>query len=364
MAALDPFEDLPLRDDLRGLKPYGAPQLDASVRLNTNENPYPVPDAVADSIEKSLRGLVRDLNRYPDRAATALREDLAAHVGHGMTAANIWPGNGSNEVQLHAMLAFGGAGRTAMGFAPSYSLHPILAKATGTGWLDGNRTPREFHLGPEQAKAQVRVFDPDIVFVCSPNNPTGTAVTLDTVAAVAAETSGVVIVDEAYFEFARPGTRSAVELIERYPRLLVTRTMSKAFGLAGARVGYLIGRPHAIEYLQLVRMPYHLSTLTQAVARSALAHASTFLGQVEAIRAQRDRIVDSLRDLGLHVPDSDANFVLFGGFRNSQSIWQALLDKGVLVRDVGIAGYLRVSAGTPDETEVFLSAIRQLKNVF
>src|SRR6185369_7556109 len=183
MAALDPFEDLPLRDDLRGLKPYGAPQIDVPVRLNTNENPYPVPDAVADSIEKSLRGLVRDLNRYPDRDATALREDLAAYVGHGMTAANVWAGNGSNEVQLHAMLAFGGAGRTAMGFQPSYSMHPMLAKATGTGWLDGNRTPREFHLGPEQAKAQVRVFDPDIVFICSPNNPTGTSATLDTVAA-------------------------------------------------------------------------------------------------------------------------------------------------------------------------------------
>jgi histidinol-phosphate aminotransferase len=360
MAALvDPFEDLPLRDELRGLTPYGAPQLDVPVRLNTNENPYPVPEAVADSIEKALRGLVRDLNRYPDRDALALREDLANYVGHGMTAANVWVGNGSNEVQQHALLAFGGQGRTAMGFSPAYSMHPMLAKATATSWLDGHRT-RDFQLGTEQAKAQVRVFQPDVVFLCSPNNPTGTSISLETVAAVAAETPGVVIVDEAYFEFARPGTRSAVELISRFPRLLVTRTMSKAFGLAGVRVGYLVGRPLAVEYLKLVRMPYHLSALAQAAARAALAHASAFLGQVEAIKAQRDRILAGLREMGLHAVDSDANFVLFGQFRNEKAVWQALLDRGVLVRDVGIAGYLRVSAGTPDETEAFLQAMGQI----
>ncbi|HEY7222381.1 MAG TPA: histidinol-phosphate transaminase [Micromonosporaceae bacterium] len=356
---MDPFEDLPLRDELRGLTPYGAPQIDVPVRLNTNENPYPVPEAVAESIEKALRGLVRDLNRYPDRDALALREDLANYVGHGTTAANIWVGNGSNEVQLQALLAFGGQGRTAMGFSPSYSMHPMLAKATATSWLDGHRT-RDFQLGTEQAKAQVRVFQPDVVFVCSPNNPTGSAITLETVAAIASETPGVVIVDEAYVEFAREGTRSAVELIPRFPRLLVTRTLSKAFGLAGARIGYLIGRPHAIEYLQLVRMPYHLSSLAQAAARAALAHSAAFLSQVEAIKAQRDRIITGLRELGLHPVDSDANFVLFGEFRDEKAVWQALLDHGVLVRDVGISGHLRVCAGTAEETDAFLRAMGQL----
>jgi histidinol-phosphate aminotransferase len=364
MAALvDPFEDLPLRDELRGLTPYGAPQLDVAVRLNTNENPYPMPDAVADSVEKALRGLVRDLNRYPDRDALALREDLASYVGHGMTAGNVWVGSGSNEVQLQALLAFGGHGRTAMGFSPSYSMHPMIAKATGTSWMDGHRT-REFHLGPEQAKAQVRVFQPEVVFICSPNNPTGTSSTLETVEAVCSETPGVVIVDEAYFEFARPGTRSAVELIPRFPRLLVTRTMSKAFGLAGGRVGYLIGRPHAVEYLQLVRMPYNVNAMSQAVARAALAHAPAFLAQVEAIKQQRDRIVTGLRELGLSVVDSDANFVLFGQFKDEKAVWQHLLDQGVLVRDVGISGHLRVSAGTPEETEAFLSVMGQLPDGF
>jgi histidinol-phosphate aminotransferase len=170
----------------------------------------------------------------------------------------------------------------------------------------------------------------------------------------------VVIVDEAYFEFGREGVRSAVELIPRFPRLLVTRTMSKAFGLAGARVGYLVGRPLAVEYLQLVRMPYHLSALSQATARAALAHSSAFLSQVEDIKAQRDRIVEGLRGLGLTVADSDANFVLFGQFRHEKAVWQYLLDRGVLVRDVGIAGHLRVSAGTREETETFLRLMGQL----
>jgi histidinol-phosphate aminotransferase len=356
---VDPFEELPLRDELRGLTPYGAPQLDVPVRLNTNENPYQLPEPVADAVEKSIRGLVRDLNRYPDRDALALREDLASYVGHGMTAANMWAANGSNEIQQQLLLAFGGHSRTAMGFAPSYSMHPLLARATGTSWLDGHRTGG-FQLTPETAKAQVRVFQPDIVFVCSPNNPTGTALSLDTVEAIASEAPGVVIVDEAYFEFGRDGTRSAVELIPRFPRLVVTRTMSKAFAFAGVRVGYLIGRPLAVDYLQLVRLPYHLSSLTQAAARAALAHAPALLTQVEAIKAERDRIVTGLRDLGLTVPDSDANFVLFGQFRNEKAVWQSLLDRGVLVRDVGIPGWLRVTAGTPGETDAFLRAIGQL----
>ena len=356
---MDPFEELPLRDELRGLTAYGAPQLDVPFRMNTNENPYPLPEAVAEAVEKSLRGLLRDLNRYPDRDALALREDLATYVGHDMTAANVWAANGSNEIQQQLLLAFGGAGRTAMGFAPTYSMHPLLAKATGTSWLDGSRTSG-FQLTREHAMAQVRVFEPDIVFVCSPNNPTGNSVDLETIEAIATEAAGLVVDDEAYFEFARDGARSAVELIPRFPRLVVTRTMSKAFAFAGVRVGYLIGRPLAVEYLQLVRLPYHLSALTQAAARAALAHSSVLLTQVDAIRAQRDRLVVGLRELGLTVIDSDANFVLFGQFRDSTQVWQYLLDRGVLVRDVGLPGWLRVTAGTPEESDAFLQAMGQL----
>jgi histidinol-phosphate aminotransferase len=356
---MNPFDELPLRDDLRGRTPYGAPQLDVPVRLNTNENPYPVPDEVAEAIEKAVRATLRDLNRYPDREAVALREDLAQYVGHGVTVDNIWAANGSNEIQQQLLQAFGGKGRDAMGFVPSYSMHSLQCVTTGTGWIDGQRSSA-FELTPASARAQVRVYQPDIVFICSPNNPTGTAAGLDVIEAVASEAPGMVIVDEAYYEFGREGTESAVTLLPRFPKLVVTRTMSKAFAFAGGRVGYLVGGRPVVETMQLVRLPYHLSALTQAAARAALAHAPALLAQVEAIKGQRDRIVSALRELGFTVADSDANFVLFGGFRDQQRVWQALLDRGVLVRDVGLPGWLRVSAGTPAETEQFLNAMAQV----
>jgi histidinol-phosphate aminotransferase len=353
---MNPFTEPPIRDDLKGRKPYGAPQLDVAVRLNTNENPYPLPDAVADAVLKALHDELEGLNRYPDRDATALREDLASYLGHGLAVANVWAANGSNEIQQQLLQAFGGPGREALGFAPSYSMHPLQCVTTGTRWIEGHRTAN-FELGPEHAKAQVRVYQPDVVFICSPNNPTGTASELDTIEAIASEAPGVVIVDEAYFEFARPGAQSAISLLPRYPRLVVTRTMSKAFAFAGVRLGYLAAAPEMVEALKLVRLPYHLSALTQAAARAALAHAPALLAQVEAIKTQRDRIVVSLRTMGLTVADSDASFVLFGQFKNSETVWRALLERGVLVRDVGLPGWLRVSAGTPAEVDAFLAAM-------
>ncbi len=354
------FDEPPLRDELRGRTAYGAPQLDVAVRLNTNENPFPLPEPVVDAVLKAVNDEISSLNRYPDRDAVALREDLAAYLGHGLAVPNIWAGNGSNEVQQQLLQAYGGPGRTAMGFVPSYSMHPLLALGTGTGWIAGQRDS-SFGLGVERAKAQVRVYQPDVVFLCSPNNPTGTSLSLDTIEAVASEAPGVVIVDEAYAEFARPGTPSALSLLPRYPRLVVTRTMSKAFACAGVRVGYLAASPAMVEGLQLVRLPYHLSSLTQAAARAALAHTSVLLSQVDAIKAQRDRIVERLRELGYAVPDSDANFVLFGQFADQTEVWQQLLDRGVLVRDVGLTGWLRVTAGAPAETDAFLSAMESIR---
>jgi histidinol-phosphate aminotransferase len=359
VTAVDVFDELPIRDELRGRTPYGAPQLDVPVRLNTNENPYQLPPVVADAVEKAVHGLVRDLNRYPDRDALALREDLAAYLGHGLTAAGVWPANGSNEIQQQLLQAFGGPGRTVMGFPPSYSMHPLIAAVTGTRWEDSYRGP-DFTLTPAHARAQVRVYQPDVVVLCSPNNPTGTALDLDVVEAVVSEAPGMVIVDEAYAEFARPGTPSALTLLPRYRRLVVTRTMSKAFAMAGVRVGYLAAHPDVVDALQLVRLPYHLSALTQATARAALGHAQVLLAQVEAIKQQRDRIVARLRELGLAVADSDANFVFFGRFPDQAAAWSALLERGVLVRDVGVAGWLRVTAGTPAETDAFLAAIEQV----
>jgi len=358
------FDEPPIRYELRERTPYGAPQLDAPVRLNTNENPYPVPDEVTEAMEKALRAALRDLNRYPDRDAVALREDLAAYLAGAadapsLTAAQVWAANGSNEIQQQLLQVFGGHGRTAMGFTPTYSMYPIQAVSTGTGWIEGWRD-KTFDLNPSGAAAQVRVYEPDLVFLCSPNNPTGNALDLDVVEAVAAECAGMVIVDEAYAEFARPGTRSAVTLLSKYPRLVVTRTMSKAFGFAGGRVGYMAANPQVVDAVQLVRLPYHLSALTQAAARAALAHAPALLAQVETIKEQRDRIVAGLRELNLTVIDSDANFVLFEVGGDQRAAWRALLDHGVLVRDVGLPGWLRVTAGTPAETDAFLSAMENL----
>jgi histidinol-phosphate aminotransferase len=353
------LDDLPLRPELKRLKPYGAPQIDVPVRLNTNENSYPLPEAVVASVAAAIADVLPGLNRYPDRDAVALRTDLAAYLGHGLTAANVWAANGSNEIQQQLLQAFGGPGRTALGFVPSYSMHPLLCAGTATEWVAGRRGP-DFDLGPGEVAAQLRTHRPDLVFLCSPNNPTGTALSLDVVRAALDESSGMVIVDEAYAEFARPGTPTALSLLPVSPRLVVTRTMSKAFAFAGGRVGYLAADPAVIDAVLLVRLPYHLSALTQAAARAAVAQAPVLLSTVSAIKEQRDRIVRELRALDLSVAASDANFVLFGRFDDQAVVWRALLDRGVLVRDVGLAGWLRVTAGTPEETDAFLVAMKEL----
>jgi len=351
------IDELPIREDLRGKSPYGAPQLDVAVRLNTNENSYPLPDEVVDAIAKAVHAELRDLNRYPDRDAVALRTDLAGYLGHGLTAANVWAANGSNEVQQQLLQAFAGPGRTALGFGPSYSMHPLLAQGTGTRWVGALRDP-DFGLNPDKAVEQVRQHDPDLIFVCSPNNPTGTALDPEVITALLETARGMVIVDEAYAEFARAGTPSALGLLPGHRRLVVTRTMSKAFGFAGGRLGYLAADPAVVDAVQLVRLPYHLSALTQAAARAAIAQRDALLATVEAIKEQRDRIVDTLRARGVRVADSDANFVLFEAGGDQKIAWQRLLDQGVLVRDVGLPGWLRVTAGTPAETDAFLEAVR------
>ena len=366
MGAREVVESM-LRADLRGRTAYGAPQLDVPVALNTNENSYPVPAVVADAMAAAVADVAGGLNRYPDREFTRLREALAAYLSRSGTTVlpeQVWAGNGSNEVLLHLLQAFGGPGRTALGFTPAYSMHPIITTTTGTTWVDGMRgVPGggAFDLDPDSAVAQVERYLPDVVFLCSPNNPTGTALGLDVVEAVHdAAPDALVVVDEAYAEFARPGTPSALTLLAGRPRLVVTRTMSKAFALAGGRLGYLAADPALVDALRLVRMPYHLSTPTQAVALAALAHADLMLETVGVVKGQRDRIVEELTRLGLEPVPSDANFVLFGHLDDAAATWRALLDRGVLVRDVGIPHYLRVTAGTPEETTAFLDALADL----
>jgi histidinol-phosphate aminotransferase len=347
---------VPIRPDLAGRTAYGAPQLDVPVRLNTNENPYPPSPALIRAISAAVGAVAGLLNRYPDRDAVALRGDLAAYLGHGLSWHQVWAANGSNEVIQQLLQAFGGPGRTAIGFEPSYSMHPIIARTTSTAWLSAARDD-DFGLDPDRAVQAIRELRPDVVFLTSPNNPTGGALPLAVIGAVCDAAPGIVVVDEAYAEFARAGAPTALSLLPRYPRLVVTRTMSKAFALAGARVGYLAASPAVIEALLLVRLPYHLSAVTQAVARAALALADEPLATVRALRQERDRLVPWLRGEGLTVADSDANFVLFGEFADAHAIWQALLARGVLVREVGPPGWLRVSAGTPAEMAAFRVAL-------
>ena len=347
---------LPLRPDLAGQTAYGAPQLDVPVQLNTNENPYPPSAALVRAITDAVAEVAGTLNRYPDRDAVALREDLAGYLGHGLAAGNVWAANGSNEIIQQLLQAFGGPGAVALGFEPSYSMHPLIALATCTPWVQGARDS-DFGLDAGRAVGVIRAEQPAVTFLTSPNNPTGASLPIEVIDAVCTAAPGMVVVDEAYAEFARDGTPSALTLLAKHPRLVVTRTMSKAFALAGARVGYLAAHPEVLRALLLVRLPYHLSAVTQAVARAALAHKDEPLATVKAIRAERDDLVSWLRSRELAVADSDANFVLFGEFADRHAVWQALLDRGVLIRETGPAPWLRVSVGTPAEMTAFRGAL-------
>ena len=356
------LEDLPLRDHLKGRKPYGAPQLQVPIALNVNENTHRIPREVIEDISSRVAHATLNLNRYPDREFINLREAFATYLGHSLTVDNIWAANGSNEVIQHIFQAFGGPGRLAMGFAPTYSMYPLIASGSDTNYIDAPRLDR-FELTPEHIREQVIKHKPNILLLCSPNNPTGTPLSLECIEAaydaVTETTGGIVVVDEAYAEFAAKNADTALSLLNNRERLLVSRTMSKAFAFAGARVGYLAADPAVIDAMRLVRLPYHLSALTQAAAEAALAHSATMLATVDDIRFQRDRLILELRDLGLDPYRSDANFVLFGGLEDSNSTFQALLDRGILVRNVGIPGTLRVTAGTEAETSEFLSSLRE-----
>ena len=349
----------PVRADLNDLTPYGAPQIDVPVRLNTNENPYPPSPGLVRAIADAVAEAAATLNRYPDRDAVELRKDLADYLGHGLTGAHLWAANGSNEVIQQVQQAFGGPRRRALGFDPGYSMHSLIARVTCTGWVSAARDD-DFGLDPERAVAVITQTQPDIVFLTSPNNPTGTAAPIELIEAVCAAAPGLVVIDEAYAEFAREGTPSALTLLPRYPGLVVTRTMSKAFAMAGARIGYLAAAPEVVEKLLLVRLPYHLSAVTQAVARAALALAAEPLATVAKLRTERDGLVAWLRQRGLSVADSDANFVLFGEFESRRAVWQGLLDRGVLVREVGPPRWLRVTVGTPEEMAAFRAALDEV----
>lgn len=326
--------------------------------LNVNENTHPIPDEVVADIAVALERAVRTANRYPDREFDALRAALAGYLGYDLTAEQLWAANGSNEVLQQVLQAFGGPGRTLLSFTPTYSMYPLLADGTDTGWIDVPR-PEGYRLTPDAVREALSVHQPSIVILCGPNNPTGTPLDRDVILAAYDAFDGMLIVDEAYFEFDSE-RESAVTLLEGRPRLMVSRTMSKAFAFAGVRLGYLAADPAVIDALRLVRLPYHLSALTQAAATTAIRHSATMLATVADIRAQRNRLSGALGALGYRVHDSGANFLLVGGFADPNGMFEALRARGILIRNLGIDGHLRITAGTEAETTAVIDAITQL----
>jgi histidinol-phosphate aminotransferase len=356
---------LPLRQDLQPLSPYGAPQVPAEATLNTNENPYAPSPELAKAISDRIHQVALNLNRYPDRDALLLRKSLATFInnlsGTSFNADQIWAANGSNEIIQSLFMAFGD--RPTLGFTPSYSMHPLIAKVIGVQWVDGGRCP-DFSLDLEQAVKQISQEKPSLTFITTPNNPTGTVIALDEIAVLAeaaARVNGLLVIDEAYAEFSN--LPSAVTLIKKYPNLIVIRTMSKAFAFAGARLGYLIADQEIVSAMFLVRLPYHLSSLTQAAAEAALEFQAELLGTVSSLITAREFVTSELRKMGLQVVPSQANFILFTGFRLEQGqLWRQLLDRGVLIRDVGLLGHLRMTIGNEAENRKFIAALQEILN--
>lgn len=348
------LNDLPLREDLKGEKPYGAPQLNVPIQLNVNENTHQIPERVALDIVERLAASVMKLNRYPDREFLDLRSALARYLGHSLTAEQTWAANGSNEILTQIFQAFGGPGRLALSFGPTYSMYPNIARLTLTPYLEAPRLAG-FQLTPEYVVEKIREHKPSMVVLCSPNNPTGTGISNEVIAAAYDAFEGILLVDEAYAEFS--SQPSAIELLSGRERLLISRTMSKAFAFAGARVGYLAADKCVVDALRIVRLPYHLSALTQAAAQAALDHSATMLATVQDIKVQRDRIIEAVKKLGLEPYPSEANFVLVAGFRDPNQVFERLLERGVLIRNVGIPNTLRITAGTATETEKLLGEL-------
>jgi histidinol-phosphate aminotransferase len=335
----------------------------ADATLNTNENPYSPSPELIQAISDAVFTVASTLNRYPDREATALREVLADYINGqnstNISMENIWVANGSNEIIQSLFLAFGDKG--ALGFTPSYSMHPLIAKVSRTQWVDGSRNT-DFSLNVDMAVEAILEHKPSLTFITTPNNPTGSAVKITDIEKLAdavKAVGGLLAVDEAYAEFS--AERSAATLVKSNPHVVVIRTMSKAFAFAGARVGYLVGDKCIVEAMLLVRLPYHLSALTQAAAQVALEFKDELLGYVSTLIDAREALVLELENLGLTCIESSANFILFTGFRGpGPKLWRELLDKGVLIRDVGLEGYLRVTIGNEAENKLFITALRDL----
>jgi histidinol-phosphate aminotransferase len=349
-----------VRPDLEALSGYHSAQVDVDVRLNTNESPLPPPPEWLEAFQSALSGI--DFNRYPDREATDLRQALAD--SHGVRPDQVFCANGSNEVLQSLLLAYGGPGRSVALFEPTYTLHRHIARITGTEVHAGSRTD-DFLLDLDEVKRVVGTHQPVITFLCSPNNPTGRAEPLDQIAAVVDMAPGLVVVDEAYGQFA--GT-SAVDVVKSgapgSDRIVVVRTFSKTWSLAGLRLGYLVGSPEVVQACETVILPYHLDAAKQMAGRLALQYVDQMEARVAMIKEERGRIAAAMVDLPVETWPSEANFILFRPTTtDAVEVWTRLLGASVLVRDCsgwpGLAGCLRVTVGLPEENDRFLAALSE-----
>ncbi len=348
------------RDSVTLMAGYHSPQLDVKVRLNTNESPVGPPPGFADDVAQAVRSI--EWNRYPDRRATALRRAIAEL--HGVDPGRVFAANGSNEVLQTLLLTYGGPGRTAAMFEPTYALHSHLSRITGTGVAQGERHP-DFSLDLAEVERVISRDGPSVVFLCSPNNPTGLAddcADVEAVLALTVDVGALLCVDEAYAQFA---PWSALDLIGPDVPLVVTRTYSKTWAMAGARLGYMIGPEWVVTELEKVVLPYHLDSMTQIAGTLALRHLDAMERRVAVLVAERERLTDRMSRLPVHVWRSGANFVLFRPDRMpGDDVWQALVDRSVLVRNCAswprLDGCLRVTIGTPEEDDLFLQALKEV----
>lgn len=347
---------IPVRDDLRALEGYHSAQVDVRVRLNTNESPEPPPAAFRDAVAAEVSRV--DWHRYPDRSATALREAIAET--HGMDPAQVFAANGSNEVLQTVLLAYAGPGRTVATFEPTYQMHAQIARVTGATVVEGERAA-DFTLDPAEVARVMAEHRPDVVFLTSPNNPTGLVEPIERVRQLLELAPGLVVVDEAYAQFSE---WTALDLVDEAVPLVVTRTFSKTWSMAGARLGYLIGPTWLVAELDKVVLPYHLDAVKQIAGRLALRYSDDMNERVEHLVAERRRVSDVMRSLPLDVFPSGANFVLFRvqpGPLTGRDVWQGLVDRSVLIRDCSswprLDGCLRVTIGTTDENTEFLAAL-------
>jgi histidinol-phosphate aminotransferase len=349
------------RADLSDLEGYHSPQVEVAVRLNTNESPYPPPPEFFAAWTGEVSRAAA--HRYPDRAARALRAALGGFLEQ--PAERVFAANGSNEVLQTLLLTYGGPGRTALVFEPSYVLHAHIARITGTGVMTGERED-DFTLDPETAASVVEQHEPDVVFLTTPNNPTGMVEPRETVEALLArignrDKPGLLIVDEAYAEFS---PWSAIDLVTDALPLVVVRTYSKVWSMAAFRLGFCVAPPAIVEDLEKVVLPYHLSVPTQVAGTVALRFTGQMGDRVASIMAERDRVGAALTALdGVEPFPSGANFILFRT-ADGHATWEGLLEQGVLVRNFArwprLDNCLRVTIGRPEENDAFLAALKEV----